>query len=40
MFSKKREIWQGKDALVVSGLGSYSLTDTMECGQEIGRAHV
>ena len=33
MFSKKRENWQGRDALVVSGLCSYSLTDTMECGQ-------
>ena len=33
MFDKKREFWQGRDALFVSGLGSYSLSDTFECGQ-------
>ena len=33
MFSKKREIWEGRDALIVSGLGDYSLRDTLECGQ-------
>ena len=33
MFSKKREIWESRDALVVSGLGDYSLADTLECGQ-------
>ncbi|MBR2351015.1 MAG: DNA glycosylase [Clostridia bacterium] len=33
MFSKKREIWEGRDALVISGLGDYSLRDTLECGQ-------
>ena len=33
MFTKKREIYDGRVALVVSGLGSYSLSDTLECGQ-------
>lgn len=33
MFSKKREIWEGRDTLFVSGLGDYSLRDTLECGQ-------
>ena len=33
MFSKKREIWDGRNALIVSDLGDYSLTDTLECGQ-------
>ena len=33
MFSKKREIWEGRNALFVSGLGDYSLADTLECGQ-------
>jgi len=33
MFVKKREFYRGRDALAVSGLGSYSLADTLECGQ-------
>ena len=33
MFNKKREIWEGRAALIVSGLGDYSLSDTLECGQ-------
>ena len=33
MFIKKREIWEGRDAIIVSGLGDYSLRDTLECGQ-------
>ena len=33
MFFKKREFFEGRDALVVSGLGYYSLADTLECGQ-------
>lgn len=33
MFQKKREIIGGREAIVVSGLGSYLLTDTFECGQ-------
>ncbi|MBQ7363826.1 MAG: DNA-3-methyladenine glycosylase 2 family protein [Clostridia bacterium] len=33
MFSKIRKTVFGRNALVVSGLGDYSLTDTMECGQ-------
>ena len=32
-FSKKKEEIYGKSATVVSGLGSYSLKDTFECGQ-------
>ena len=33
MFIKKKEIWEGRDALIVSELGDYSLRDTLECGQ-------
>ena len=33
MFLKKREFFEGREALVVSGLGSYSLSDSLECGQ-------
>ena len=33
MFIKTREFLNGRDALVISGLGSYSLSDTFECGQ-------
>ena len=33
MFDKKRASLFGRDALVISGLESYSLRDTMECGQ-------
>lgn len=33
MFIKKREISDGREAILVSGLGSYSLADTLECGQ-------
>ena len=33
MFNKKRENWDGRDALIVSELGDYSLRDTLECGQ-------
>ena len=33
MFTKTREFLNGREALVISGLGSYSLTDTFECGQ-------
>ena len=33
MFIKKKEKLNGRDALVVSGLGDYSLSDTLECGQ-------
>ena len=33
MFIKKREIWEGRDAIIVSELGDYSLRDTLECGQ-------
>ena len=33
MFIKKREKRNGRSAIVVSGLGSYSLADTLECGQ-------
>ena len=33
MYQKIRKILKGKDALVISGLGAYSLCDTLECGQ-------
>ena len=33
MFQKKSEVYRGKDVTVISGLGSFSLTDTLECGQ-------
>ncbi len=33
MFSKIRKTKNGRDCLVISGLGSYNLADTMECGQ-------
>ena len=33
MFSKKNELYRGREATVVSGLGNYSLRDTLECGQ-------
>ncbi len=33
MFIKKKEKLGDRDALTVSGLGSYSLADTLECGQ-------
>lgn len=33
MFGKKREFYRGEDAIVVTGIGDMSLTDTLECGQ-------
>ena len=33
MFCQKREIIDGQEALTVSGLGDYDLSDTLECGQ-------
>ena len=33
MFSKKNELYRGKFATFVSGLGNLSLSDTLECGQ-------
>ena len=33
MYNKIRQNVNGKDAIVVSGLGEYNLTDTLECGQ-------
>lgn len=33
MFSKKREIINGREAIAVGGIGDISLADTMECGQ-------
>jgi len=33
MFCKNREKIEGREAIVVTGLGSYLLTDTLECGQ-------
>ena len=33
MFSKKNELYRGKFATFVSGLGDLSLSDTLECGQ-------
>ena len=33
MFLKKSELYRGEMATVISGLGNYSLRDTLECGQ-------
>ena len=33
MFSKKSEVYKGRAVTVISGLGSMSLRDTLECGQ-------
>ena len=33
MFEKFETCFEGKDAIAVKGLGPYSLSDTMECGQ-------
>ena len=33
MFSKKNEVYRGRAATIVSGLGECSLKDTFECGQ-------
>lgn len=33
MFNKKQINIAGRDAILVSGLGNYSLSDTLECGQ-------
>ncbi len=33
MFKKFETVFDGKNAIKVTGLGRYSLTDTMECGQ-------
>lgn len=33
MFSKKNELYRGKEATVIEGLGNISLSDTLECGQ-------
>lgn len=33
MFSKKRELFRGREATVLCGLGDISLSDTLECGQ-------
>lgn len=33
MFEKKRELFNGEDAIVVSGIGNIDLRDTLECGQ-------
>lgn len=33
IFSTKKELISGREATVVSGLGAYSLKDTLECGQ-------
>ena len=33
MFSKKNEVYRGRSATIVSGLGECSLKDTLECGQ-------
>ena len=33
MFDKKRLKIEGREAIVLSGLGTYSLRDTLECGQ-------
>ena len=33
MFEKFNGQFEGKDAIIVKGLGAYSLADTMECGQ-------
>lgn len=33
MFQKKSEVYLGREATVISGLGCFSLSDTLECGQ-------
>ena len=33
MFKKKSEVYRGRNATVISGLGNMSLPDTLECGQ-------
>lgn len=33
MFVKKSEVYRGREATVISGLGYMNLTDTLECGQ-------
>ena len=33
MFTKIHKTVRGRDALVISGLGSYKIADTLECGQ-------
>jgi len=33
MFHKKYEVYRGREATVIDGLGHCSLTDTLECGQ-------
>ena len=33
MFQKKSEVYRGYSVTAVSGLGNYSLSDTLECGQ-------
>ncbi len=33
MFVRNRKTVEGREALVISGLGEYDLTDTLECGQ-------
>ncbi len=33
MYDKKRQIVNGKEAIIITGLGKYNLTDTLECGQ-------
>lgn len=33
MFEKKSEIWRGRSAILLTGVGSIDLTDTFECGQ-------
>ena len=33
MFVKKSEVYRGRPATVIDGLGYMSLTDTLECGQ-------
>ena len=33
MFGKKNQVYRGREATVVYGLGSCSLSDTLECGQ-------
>lgn len=33
MFRKKNEVYRGKNATVIDGLGHCNLTDTLECGQ-------
>lgn len=33
MFTKKAAIFEDREAIIVSGIGDYSLSDTFECGQ-------